>query len=263
RTMDDVGFPDFVQPYFFNATSLPRSDLDRVSARYEAQAITNWLANLSLTAHYQRTQRVLQNLLPVQFPAPTPVAFFPISVFRLDILSETEQRVWTPGVDLNAVFVPAKNHLLTSGLTFYRDRSSDERTTTTQMSLLGQVALGARGPAPVVFPSPIALGPPSIAHPVRVPDASLRDIGVFAQDEWRVRPTLSVVAGLRGDFYTVITEATPGYDVQAVIGNATPAIDQSKLPNPNGATYSRKALTGDVGVVANPDGGINPFVRFG
>jgi hemoglobin/transferrin/lactoferrin receptor protein len=161
------------------------------------------------------------------------------------------------------VFVPAKNHLLTSGLSFYRDRSSDQRTTTTQMSLLGQVALGARGPAPVVFPSPVALGPPSIAHPVRVPDASLRDVAVFAQDEWRVKPTLSVVAGLRGDFYTVITEATPGYDVQAVIGNATPAIDQSKLPDPNGATYSRKAMTGDIGVVANPDGAVNPFVRFG
>ena len=28
-------------------------------------------------------------------------------VFRLDILSDTEQRVWTPGVDLHAVFVPA------------------------------------------------------------------------------------------------------------------------------------------------------------
>ena len=77
REMDDVGFPDFVQPYFFNATSLPKSDLDRVSARYEAQAVTSWLANLSLTAHYQRTQRVLQNLLPVQFPAPTAGVLLP------------------------------------------------------------------------------------------------------------------------------------------------------------------------------------------
>ncbi|MBY0495865.1 MAG: TonB-dependent receptor [Cyanobacteria bacterium] len=263
RRMADVGFPDFEQPFFFNDTSLPYSNFDRFSARYEARAITPWLANLSLTAYYQRTERLLRTTLPVQFPAPTAVAFFPISVFRLDILSDTEQRVWTPGVDLNAVIVPAKNHLLTTGLTFYRDRSSDQRTTTTQMSLLGQVALGARGPAPVVFPSPVALGPPAIAHPVRVPDASLRDIAVFAQDEWRVQPKLSVVAGLRGDFYTVITEPTPGYDVQAVIGNATPAIDQTKLPDPNGATYARQALTGDIGVVSNPDGAINPFVRFG
>ena len=263
RRMEDIGFPDFEQPYFFNDTSLPYNNLDKFSARYEAQALTPWLANLSLTAYYQRTERLLRTTLPVQFPAPTAVTFFPISVFRLDILSDTEQRVWTPGVDLNAVFVPAQNHLLTTGLTFYRDRSSDQRTTTTQMSLLGQVAMGARGPAPVVFPSPVAVGPPTIAHPVRVPDASLRDIAVFAQDEWRVRPTVSVVAGLRGDFYTVVTEATPGYDVDAVIGNATAAIDRSKLPDPNGATYARKALTGDIGIVSNPDGRINPFVRFG
>ena len=45
-------------------TSLPYSNLDRVSARYEAQAVTSWLANLSLTAHYQKTDRLLQNLLP-------------------------------------------------------------------------------------------------------------------------------------------------------------------------------------------------------
>jgi len=263
RRMKNIGYPDFEQPYFFNDTVLPHSNLDRFSARYEAQAITPWLANLSLTAYYQRTERLLRTTLPVQFPAPTAVSFFPISVMRLDIMSDTEQRVWTPGLDLHAVFVPATNHLLTAGATVYRDRSSDQRTTSTTMSLVGQVALGARGPAPVVLPSPVALGPASIAHPVRVPDASLRDIAIFAQDEWRVKPSLSVVAGLRGDFYTVVTENTPGYDVTSVIGNARPAIDPATLPDPNGATHSRKALTGDIGLVSNPDGPINPFVRFG
>ncbi len=263
RRMDDVGFPDFAPPYFFNATSLPKSDLDRVSARYEAQAVTPWLANLSLTAHYQRTARLLQNLLPVQFPAPTPVAFFPISVMRLDILSKTEQRVWTPGIDLQAVIVPAADHVLTTGLTFYRDRSSDQRTTTTTTSMIGEVALGQRGPAAVVFPAAVQLGPPSVAHPVRVPDASLRDIAIFAQDEWRLRSNLSFVAGLRGDFYTVTSEATPGYDVASVVAGARPAIDPSTLPDPNGATYARQALTGDIGLVANTGGRVSPFVRFG
>jgi len=263
RRMQDIGFPDFEQPYFFNDTSLAHSNLDRISARYEAQAITPWLANLSLTAYYQRTERLLRTTLPVQFPAPTAVAFFPITVLRLDIMSDTEQRVWTPGVDLNAVFVPAKNHLLTAGATFYRDRSSDRRITSTTTSLVGQVVLGARGPAAVPLPSPVALGPASISRPVRVPDASLRDIAVFAQDEWRVRPSLSVIAGVRGDFYTVNTDATTGYDVLSVIGNARPAIDLSTLPDAAGATYSRQALTGDIGLVANPDGAFNPFVRFG
>jgi len=263
RRMENVGFPDFEQPFFFNDTSLPHSNLDRFSARYEAQAITPWLANLSLTAYYQRTERLLRTTLPVQFPAPTAVTFFPIAVMRLDITSDTEQRVWTPGIDLNAVFVPAANHLLTAGATFYRDRSSDQRTTSTQTSLVGQVVMGARGPAAAPLPAPVALGPATIAHPVRVPDASLSDVAVYAQDEWRVRPSLSVIAGLRADFYTVKTEATPGYDVISVIGNAVPAIDPSTLPNPAGATYSRNALTGDVGIVANPDGAFNPFIRFG
>ena len=263
RRMENIGFPDFADPYFFNVTSLPYSNLDRVSAKYEAQAVTSWLANLSLTAHFQRTERLLKNLLPVQFPAPTPVAFFPISVMRLDIVSETEQRVWSPGLDLQAVIVPASNHVLTTGLTFYRDRSSDRRTTTTTTSLLGQVALGPRGPAPVVFPSPLRLGAPVVAFPVRVPNASLRDVAVFAQDEWRLSPLLSMVAGLRGDFYQVNTEATPGYDVASVVAGARPAIDPSTLPNPNGATFGRRALTGDIGLVANSGGRVSPFVRFG
>ena len=263
RRMNDIGFPDFVSPYFFNATSLPYSNLDRVSAKYEARAVTPWLANLSLTAHYQKTDRELQNLLPVQFPAPTATTFFPISVMRLDILSNTEQRVWTPGVDAQAVFLPAKNHVLSTGFTFYRDRSSDRRTTSTTTSMVGQVVNGARGPAAVVFPSLVQLGPPTTARPVRVPDASLRNIAVFAQDEWKLLPNVSIVTGLRSDSYVVTTEATPGYDISSVVAGATPAIDPSTLPNPNGATYARKAVTGDIGLVANSGGHISPFVRYG
>ncbi|MGH9387281.1 MAG: TonB-dependent receptor [Vicinamibacterales bacterium] len=263
RRMKDIGFPDFAQPYFFNATSLPKSDLDKVSARYEAQAVTPWLANLSLTAYYQRTARLLRNVLPVQFPAPTPATFLPISVMRLDILSDTEQRVWTPGFDAQAVFVPRSKHLLTTGLTVYRDRSGDLRTTATTTSLVGQVVLGARGPAAAPLPAPVALGPASIAHPVRVPDASLRDVALFAQDEWRLRPDLSLIAGVRGDFYSVVTEATAGYSVATLVTGATPAIDPSTLPNPDGASYARKALTGDLGLVANTDGRVSPFVRVG
>jgi hemoglobin/transferrin/lactoferrin receptor protein len=263
RRMENIGFPDFAQPYFFNATSLPHSRLDRVSARYEAQAVTPWLANLSVNAYYQRTERLLENLLPVQFPAPTPGRFFPIAVMRLDVLSQTEQRVWTPGLDLQAVLVPADNHLLTTGVTFYRDRSSDRRTTTTAMSMVGQVGLGARGPQATVFPAPMPLGPATVAHPVRVPDASLQDIAVFAQDEWRIHPKLSVIAGLRGDFYDVKTDATDGYTVDPLVAGAVPAIDPATLPNPDGASYSRRALTGDIGLVANTTGAISPFVRFG
>ena len=263
RRAEEIGFPDFSEPYFFNATSLPRSDFDRASVRYETQALSARLASLSVTGYVQRTNRVLRNHLPVQFPAPTPIAFFPIAVMRLDIESETGQRVWTPGVDVQAVWTPATNHLLTTGATFYQDNSHDERTTVTTTSRVGQVVMGQGGPAPVVFPSRVQLGPASTAHPVRVPDASFADLAFFAQDEWRVRQDVSVVAGLRGDFYRVTTQPTPGYSVDPVVAGAVPPIDPATLPDPAGSTYNRQALTGDVGLIVNAGGRFNPFVRLG
>jgi outer membrane receptor protein involved in Fe transport len=262
RRLTDVGFPDFASPYFFNAVSLPFNRLDKISARYEARAVTPWLANLSLTTYYQQHERQLQNLLPVQFPAPA-ATFFPISVMRLDILSKTTQRVGTPGMDLQAVFVPASRHLLTTGITWYLDRSRDDRTTETTTSMVGQVIVGPRGPAPVVFPQPLRLGPPALAHPVRVPEAGFRDIAVFAQDEWRAWPEVSIVAGLRTDLYRVNVDATPGYTVAPVVAGARPAIDPATLPPAGDARYSRNAVTGDVGLVAYSNRAVSPFVRFG
>ena len=115
---------------------------------------------MSVSGYFQRTERLLKNLLPVQFPAPTPVAFFPIAVMRLDLATETEQNVSTPGFDLQATLVPSAKHLVTTGLTFYRDRSRDHRTTLTTTSMVGQVVLGQRGPTAMVFPTPVQLGPP-------------------------------------------------------------------------------------------------------
>lgn len=264
RRVSDTGFPDFVTPYFFNVVRLPQSNFDKVSVRYEARAVTPWLANLSLTGYYQVQARILENRFPVQFPAPTPTRFFPISVFSLDVRSETEQHVSTPGVDLQAVIVPARRHMVTTGLTVYRDSSRDRRFTETTTTQIGQVTLGPTGaPVASVFPQPVVLGPAAISRPVRVPNATFHDVGLFAQDEWRVVPRVSVVAGLRGDFYTVTTDATPGYDVQSIVAGATPAIDPATLPDAAGATYTRTSLTGDVGVIANPEGRVSPFVRLG
>lgn len=262
RRAKDVGFPDFAEPYFFNGQTLPKSNLDRYSARYEFQAPTSWIRNVSVTARYQETNRLLENTLPVQFPVPSP-AFFPINVYRLDILSDTTQKVTTPGLDVQAVFVPSTNHLLTAGVTSYRDNSSDQRTTTTQMSQVGFVGLGSRGPAATVFPSLLPVGPATVAHPVRVPNAALTDVGLFAQDEWRVQPKIAITAGLRGDFYVVSNDATPGYDVLSVIAGAKPAVDTSNFPDANGASYSRRSLTGDIGVIANAGGSVSPFFRYG
>ncbi len=87
-----------------------------MSARYEAQAVTPWLANLSLTAYYQRTERLLQNAAAGAVPGAARRRSSRSACSASTCCSETEQRVWTPGVDVQAVIVPAKNHLLTTGV---------------------------------------------------------------------------------------------------------------------------------------------------
>ena len=249
RHASNIGFPDFQQPFFFQTITLPWSNLDKLSASYSVMNVTPWLRRVSATAYYQRQDRLLRNEFPVQFPAPTDPTLFPINVLRLDIDSDTRQQVWTPGVDLQANMQLRPDNVLTAGVTMFRDRSEDERTTVTQMSLLGSVALGARGPAAAVLPVPIALGPPATEHPVRVPDATFRNLGVYVQDEWDVTPIVRVTGGLRLDAYRVATQATPGYDIESLISGATPAIDPATLPDVNGDRLSRTALTGEAGAV--------------
>ncbi len=263
RRVEDVGFADFSQPTFFQSVSLPTNNFDRLSARYEARAITPWFTNLKVSAYYQDQQRLLRNEFPVVFPAPTATTFFPISVFRLDILSDTEQRVKTPGIDVQGTFLVARTHVITAGTTVYADRSADVRTTTTQMRMLGNVSLGARGPQATVFPAAIAMGAPTVTHPSRVPDASFRDVGVFVQDEYNLTPRVRLVAGVRLDRYTVTTKATPAYEIESLIAGATPAIDPSTLPDLGGSQLGRTALTGDIGVVFRANDTVSLLARYG
>lgn len=249
RHASDIGFPDFEQPFFFQTIALPWSNLDKLSASYSLVGLTPWLKRVTATTYYQRQDRLLRNEFPVQFPAPTAITFFPISVFRLNIESETRQQVWTPGVDVQANMQLRPDNVLTAGVSMFRDRSEDERTTITQTTLIGSVGLGPRGPAATVFPSPILLGAPAVDHPVRVPNASFRNVGLFVQDEWDVTPIVRLTGGLRADFYRVAADATPGYSVDSLVTGATPAIDPSTLPDVNGDSIGRNALTGEAGLV--------------
>ena len=262
RQMDDVGFPDFEPPVFFQRTTLPYNDLDRVSARYEARAITPWFTNLKVTGYFQDQRRLLRTQFPVQFPVPSP-AFFPINVYRLNLLTDTEQHVQTPGLDVQATFAPARAHLLTAGMMLYRDRSQDTRTNTSQSTIIGNVAMGPRGPAASVFAAPVVLGPAATTHPVRVPDSSFSDIGLFAQDEWSVTAALRLVAGVRVDGYRVRTQATPGYEVESLTAGAKPPIGPAALPDANGSTLSRTAVTGDIGAVYRLTESVSLRARYG
>lgn len=262
RRIENAGFPDFQQPTFFQQVSLPFNNLDRMSARYEARGITSWFTNLKISGYFQDQDRLLRNQFPVQYPVPSP-GFFPINVYRLQILSDTEQHVKTPGIDVQATFVPVRNHVVTAGVMAYSDRSQDSRTSTTQSTIIGNVALGARGPQANIFDTPTLVGTPSITHPVRVPNASFRDLGLFAQDEWALSRFVRVVAGVRADQYRVTTQATSGYDAAPLIGGAVPAINPTTLPSATGDRISRNAFTGDVGVIVKLADGVSVLARYG
>ncbi len=248
RRADAIGFPDFTQPFFFQDINLPWSRLDKTSANYTVRDLTPWLRNVRASAYFQRQDRVLRTVFPVQFPVPSP-RFFPINVFRLNIQSDTRQQVETPGFDLQANMQLRPNNVLTAGVTFFRDRSEDERTNVTQTTIIGDVSLGQFGPAPNVYDQPIALGPPVTTHPVRVPNSTFRDLGLFLQDEWDVHPAVRLSAGLRIDGYRVVTNPTPGYNVDDLVTGAEPPIDPATLPDENGDRISRTAVTGEAGVV--------------
>ena len=262
RRATNIGFPDFEPPVFFQTITLPWSNLDKFSLSYAIRDVTPWLRKLSATTYYQRQDRLLRNAFPVQFPAPTPGAFFPIGVFRLDIESDTRQQVWTPGVDVQANLQLRPDHMLTAGVSMFRDRSEDERTTVTRMSMLGSVGLGPRGPAATVFPAPIPMGPPVTDHPVRVPDATFRNVGLYALDEWDVTPDVRLTGGLRLDGYRVATDPTPGYDIESLVSGSTPAIDPATLPDVDGDSVSRTALTGEAGVVLWGSRPVSVFAHY-
>ena len=269
RRATDVGFPDFAAPAFFQGITLPWSNLDKFSATYTATSVTPWFTRLAATTYYQRQDRLLRNQVPVQIPFPlaTSNPVFPVDVRRLDLLSDTRQQVWTPGVDIQATFLTHPGNVLTGGMTVLRDRSEDERTTTQQTSRVGQVAgtFGQFGPTPtgaVVFSPAIPLGNPVISHPTRVPNASFRDAGFFLHDEWTPSPALRVTGGLRVDRYGVTTEATPGYDVASLVSGAVPAIDPATLPNISGDDLGRTAFTGEAGVVVRADEPVSFFSHY-
>lgn len=262
RRAENVGFPDFTQPYFFQRISLGWSAFDKVSGTYTATNLRPWLSRVSATAYFQTQDRLLRNDFPVQFPVPTAGSFFPISVFRLNILSDTRQQVSTPGLDLQATFLAHPKNVLTAGITVFQDRSEDDRVTTTQTTQIGRVALGQSGPAATVFAAPLVLGDPVVEKPVRVPNARFRDIGIFAHNEWTATTDLRLTAGLRVDGYRVTTEATPGYEIEDLVTGASPAIDRGTLPNVNGAEIGRTAFTGEAGLVYRPDHPVSVFAHY-
>jgi outer membrane receptor protein involved in Fe transport len=102
-----------------------------------------------------------------------------------------------------------------------------------------------------------------VTHRVRVPDASFRDFGIFAQDEWDLSPRFKLVLGVRYDNYGVSNDQTAGYEVASLTTGARPPIDPATLPNLAGDSITRNAFTGDAGLVFKATEEVSLVAHYG
>ncbi len=81
-------------------------------------------------------------------------------------------------------------------------------------------------------------------------------------DEWDVTNSVRVTAGVRMDGYQVKTEATPGYEIDSLIEGAQPPINPATLPDINGETIDRTAVTGEAGLVLFGSRPVSVFAHY-
>ena len=164
RRANDVGFPDFEPPYFFQTITLPWSSLDKVSATYR---VTNWRLAQRLSPRRISSTRTGCCAIdfPVQFPVPAPGV---LSDQRLP--AEHPERHAPAGLDARARragdipdAAEQRPHRRHDPLPRpERGRADDDDA---DVAPRAASALGQRGPAATVLPQPIALGPPSTDSP--------------------------------------------------------------------------------------------------
>ncbi|MGH8597917.1 MAG: TonB-dependent receptor [Gammaproteobacteria bacterium] len=263
RRNDNIGFPDFSLPYFFQIISLPFSNLDKYGIRYEQRNINSWFAGLRLSGYFQVQDRDLRNDFAVFASAPPGPTDPPFdSIVRIKLLTDTRQNVKSYGADLQTNFVLSSRNVLTAGASYLRDHSRDSRRSISEQ---GIIFFATRPPSPPrLIPVNISFGPPSTTFPQRVPKSNFQNVGFFAQDEYDVNRWLRIVGGLRVDRFDVTTETTPGYNpLLSGIQSATPAIDLSKLPKAGGESIDRSSVSGDIGVVIRPKEYLSLTARVG
>ena len=249
RRAENIGFPDFSQPYFFQVITLPFSNVDKYGLRYQRTGLTPWVTGLSINAYHQVQDRNLRNDFSVFSSAPpSPGGQQVDSIIQIKLLTDTRQNVKSYGWDVQGNFLLHKRNVLTAGASYFYDHSRDSRVSRSEASIIG---FATRPPAPPRFiPQVIALGPPSVSFPQRVPKSNFKNLGLFLQNEYDVTPRLRLIGGLRVDRFDVDTLPTPGYNpLLPGIDRATPAIDLTKLPSVNGTSINRTTVTGDIGAV--------------
>jgi hemoglobin/transferrin/lactoferrin receptor protein len=189
---DDAGF-GFVDPSSF-APELPLirilypfQTFAKYTAGYSGSALgTALLDRLDVTGYLQDNERRLDLNVEVPLGPEAPPGA------SVNVHSENFTDIATFGLRIEGQKRPHARHILTYGLDLFRDDS--ENTDFSRTMILG-------------------LGPPIVEESDRpqVPNAKLRNLGVFLQDQLEVSPRATVILGFRYHDVRAATEATPGF----------------------------------------------------
>ena len=212
----NTGIPELTG--VFNAF-FPFNNRDKFNVRYDIAALTDNLQRISAKAFYQTQYRNFTNILTV----PPVLPFFP----GLYQFSETVTDTKTTGFDLQTDWIFGR-HNVVAGASWFKDDNSDRR---------------------FAIRSTTAFSPNrTIRNSRSVPDASLSNLALFAQDDFRITKRLRFIGGVRFDRFATAAEQTADFGLDP---RFTPAqIEQLGLTGlAEGLDISYTSVTGDFGAV--------------
>ncbi|MFQ3580914.1 MAG: TonB-dependent receptor [Chloracidobacterium sp.] len=223
------------------------SNRDKVNAGLVVRELSPVVASIQVSGYYQWQQRRDQ-----------------VTVRALPALFQVTDRQINPttgGFDGQVVLTPWRNHVITAGVSFYRDTSADDRIVlrgTLPTPPGGLTPAQAQAQAAQIRTDPAALRALRAAQPRRdVPNANFQDVAFFAQDEVIVNRYVRLIGGLRMDHYRSRALDTPSYDIFNLVPPGTAGI--TGLAS---LRHANTALTGSGGIVVSPIQNISLVARL-
>lgn len=160
----------------------PDQTVDRATLNYVHQSLRSPLADrITLTTSLSGNDRIFRQAIDIAF---TPTA-------GMNIRSENVTDLRNLGLRAEAVKVLASRHVLTYGVDWYRDRSTNTDSSETRM---------------------YGFGPPStrLSTTPNLPNANYATGGAYAQGQFFLGDRVELGAGARGQLIRTVTRETPG-----------------------------------------------------
>jgi hemoglobin/transferrin/lactoferrin receptor protein len=216
----------------FNAF-FPFNNRDKFNVRYDVAALTDNLQRITAKAFYQTQHRNFTNILTV----PPVLPFFP----GLYQFSETVTDTKTTGFDLQSDWLFGR-HNVVAGVSWFKDDNTDRRL--------------------VITSSTASSTNRAFRNSRSVPDASLSNLGFFAQDDYRISKRLRLIGGVRFDRFVTVSEPTPEFALDPrLTAHQIEVLGLTGLTD--GLDISYTSLTGDVGAVYELTRNVNVSARLG